>query len=153
MLKGEIAGTVSGDDKDHSPTKTQNVEETIVEVLGLELQGCSPPGHRPSAAQSQIPSDSEGECRCHRERCALFMEVELYRPFHQNVGSRVVPAYAWTEEIIGDYVENDVPGLSQIIILNQKDCLLFKGRQSKGEGYTWEEAMRFGKNSLVLPLG
>ena len=49
------------------------------------------------------------------------MEVELYRPFCQNVGSRVVPAYAWTEEIIGDYVENDVPGLSQIIILNQKD--------------------------------
>ena len=40
----------------------------------------------------------------------------------------LVPAYAWTEEIIGDYVENDVPGLSQIIILNQKDCLLFKGR-------------------------
>ena len=72
------------------------------------------------------------------------MEVELYCPFHQNVGSRVVPAYAWTEEIIGDYVENDVPGLSQIIILYQKDCLLFKGRRSKGEGYTWEEAMRFG---------
>ena len=72
------------------------------------------------------------------------MEVELYHPFRQNVGSGVVPAYAWTEEIIGDYVENDVPGLYQIIILNQKDRLLFKGRQSKGEGYTWEEAMRFG---------
>ena len=55
-----------------------------------------------------------------------------------------MPAYAWTEEIIGDYVENDVPGLSQIVILNQKDCLLFKGRRLKGEGFTWEEAMRFG---------
>ena len=129
MPKGEIAGTVGGDDKNHSPTKTQNVEETVVEVPGLELQGCSPPGDRPSTVQSQIPSDSEGECRRRRERCALFMEVELYRPFHQNVGSRVVPAYAWTEEIIGDYIENDVPGLFQIIILNQKDCLLFKGRQ------------------------
>ena len=143
MLKGEIAGTVGEDDKDHSPTKTQNVEETVVEVPGLELQGCSPPGDKPSAAYMQIPSDSEGECCCRQEKCALFMEVELYRPFCQNVGSRVVPAYAWTEEIIGDYVENDVPGLSQIIILNQKDCLLFKGRRSKGEGYTWEEAMIF----------
>ena len=37
-----------------------------------------------------------------------------------------------------------MPGLSQIIILNQKDCWLFKGRQLKGEGYTWEEAIRFG---------
>ena len=128
MLKGEFAGTVSGNDKDHSPTKTQNVEETVVEVPGLELQGCSPPGDRPSIEQSQIPSDSEGECHHCQEKCALFMEVELYHPFHQNVGSRVVPAYAWTEEIIGDYVENDVPGLSQIIILNQKECLLFKGR-------------------------
>ena len=116
--KGENAGTVGGDDKDHSPTKTQNPEETIVEVPGLELQRCSSPGDKPSTAYMQIPSNSEGECRCHREKCALFMEVELYRPFCQNVGSRVAPAYAWTEEIIGDYVENDVPGLSQIIILN-----------------------------------
>ena len=38
MPKGEIAGTIGGDDKDHSPTKTQNLEETIVEVPGLELQ-------------------------------------------------------------------------------------------------------------------
>ena len=141
--ESEITGTISGDDKDHSPTRTQNVEETVVEVPGLELQGCSPPGDRPSMAQSQIPSDSEGECHRCSEECALFMEVELYHPFCQNVSSQVVPAYAWTEEII-DYVENDVPGLSQIIILNQKDCLLFKGRQLKGEGYTWKEAMRFG---------
>ena len=128
MPKGEIAGTIGGDDKDHSLTKTQNVEETVMAVPWLELQGCSPPGDRSSIAQLQIPFDSEGKC-CHcLEKCALFMEVELYRPFRQNVGSQVVPTYAWTEEIIGDYVENDVPGLSQIIILNQKDCLLFKGR-------------------------
>ena len=99
-----------------------------MEVPGLELQGCSPPGDKPSTAYTQIPSNSEGECCHHQEKSALFMEVELYRPFRQNVGSRVVPVYAWTEEIIGDYVENDVPCLSQIIILNQKDCLLFKSR-------------------------
>ena len=52
MPKGEIAGTVDGDDKDHSLTKTQNVEESVMEVPGLELQGCSPPGDRPSTAQS-----------------------------------------------------------------------------------------------------
>ena len=51
MLKGEIGGTIGGDDKDHSLTRTQNVEETIVEVPGLELQSCSPPGDRPSSAQ------------------------------------------------------------------------------------------------------
>ena len=59
MPKDEIAGTIGGDDKDHLPTRTQNVEETVVEVPGLELQDCSPPGDRSSIAQLQIPSDSE----------------------------------------------------------------------------------------------
>ena len=63
MPKGKIAGTIGGDDKDHSPTRTQNVEKTIMEVPGLELQGCSPPGDRSSIVQSQIPSNSEEECR------------------------------------------------------------------------------------------
>ena len=37
MPKGEIAGIV-GEDKDHLLTRTQNVEETVMEVPGLELQ-------------------------------------------------------------------------------------------------------------------
>ena len=76
------------------------MEETVVEVPGLELEGCSPPGDKPSTAYMQIPSDSEGECCHHQEKCALFTEVELYWPFCQNVDSRVVPAHAWTEEIM-----------------------------------------------------
>ena len=87
MPKGENAGTVGGDDKDHLLTKARNLEETIVEVPGLELQGSSPPGDKPSTTYTQIPSDSEAECCHHLEKCALFMEVELYCPFCQNVGS------------------------------------------------------------------
>ena len=48
MLEGDITGTIGGDDKNHSPTKTQNLEETILEVPGLELQGGSPPDDKPS---------------------------------------------------------------------------------------------------------
>ena len=81
MPKGEIAGTIGGDNKNHLLTKIQNLEETVVEVPGLELQGCSPPGDKLSAECMQIPSDSEEEHHCHREKCALFMEVELYRQF------------------------------------------------------------------------
>ena len=81
MQKGEIAGTVGGDDENHLLTKTQNLEETVVEVPGLELQGCSPPGDKPSAGYMQTPSDTEGEHCRHWEKCALFMEVELYCPF------------------------------------------------------------------------
>ena len=35
MPKGEIAGAIGGDDENNLPTKTQNLEETIVEVPEL----------------------------------------------------------------------------------------------------------------------
>ena len=53
MPKGEIAGAIGGDDENHLATKTQNLEETIVEFPQLDLQGCSPPGDKPSAGCMQ----------------------------------------------------------------------------------------------------
>ena len=57
-------------------------------------------------------------------------------------------------------MEREAFGLSQIIILNQKECLLFRGKRSKNEGYSWEEARRIcnriasqamwvGKNAMI----
>ena len=59
MPKGDIAGTVSGDDGNHSLIKTQKLEETIVEVPELDLQGCTLPGDEPWVKVSKTPSDSE----------------------------------------------------------------------------------------------
>ena len=159
MQKGEKAGAVGGIEN-QSPTKTQNSEETVTEVPDLE---CTDGVRRLEAdlvGSCTIPQESESEHHRHREKCALFMEVELYRPFCNETGSRALPAHAWSEEIINDYVENEAFGLSQIIILNQKECLLFRGKRSKNEGYSWEEARRIcnrisgqstwvGKNAMI----
>ena len=159
MQKGEEAGAVGGIDN-QSPTKTQNSEETVTEVPGLECTDGVQELEADLVESCTIPQESESE-HCHRwEKCALFMEVELYRPFCDETGSRAVPAHAWSEEIINDYVEREAFGLSQIIILNQKECLLFRGKRSKNEGYSWEEARRIcnriagqamwvGKNAMI----
>ena len=85
------------------------------------------------------------EERRRREKCAIFMSIELFCPFTDDAGTRAVPAYAWSEEIITDYVAGTVQELSQVIILNQRECLLFRGKRSKGKGIPWEEAYRHGE--------
>ena len=141
MQKGEEAGAVGGID-DQSPTKTQIPEETVTEVPDLECTDGVQGLDYDLVGSCTKPQESESERRRRREKCALFMEVELYRPFCHETGSRAVPTHAWTEKIINDYVENEAYGLSQIIILNQKECLLFQGKRLKNEGYSWEEARR-----------
>ena len=159
MQKGKEAGVVGVIDN-QSPTKTQNSEETVTEVPDLECTDGVRELEANLVVLCTIPQESESECCHHREKCALFMEVELYRPFCNETGSRVVPAHALSEEIINDYVEREAFGLSQIIILNQKECLLFWGKRSKNEGYSWEEARRIcnritgqatwvGKNAMI----
>ena len=143
LQKGEEIGAVGGNDN-HSPTKTRNPEELITEVPDLDCTDEVRRSEYEMVGSCTRPQESESERRRRREKCALFMEVELYRPFCNETGSRAVPAHAWSEEIINDYVENKAYGLSQIIILNQKECLLFRGKRSKNEGYSWEEARRIG---------
>ena len=67
--------------------------------------------------------------RRHREKCALFMEVELYRPFCNETGSRAVPAHAWFEEIINDYVEKEAFGLSLNNHTKPKRMLVISGKE------------------------
>ena len=74
---------------------------------------------------SHTPSDGE-----HRrgERFALYLDIELSRGLAPVLVEKAVPAYAWTEEIIKDHFERDIPGMTQVIILSPMTCILFKGR-------------------------
>ena len=65
MPKGEIAGAIGGDDENHLLTKTQKLEETIVEVRELDLQGCSLSGDE----ACKTSSECEGEHYCHQQKC------------------------------------------------------------------------------------
>ena len=70
-----------------------------------------------------------------RERFALLFGVE------DGVGSHILPAYAWSERIIFDMLSPTIEDISQVVILNPMECLVFRGRRSKGEGFTYGEAL------------
>ena len=54
--------------------------------------------------------------------------------------SPVLPPYSWNEQIITDTLSPSIDGIIQVIILNPVECFVFKGRRSRGEGFSLEEA-------------
>ena len=69
-----------------------------------------------------IPSD--GEC-CHREKYALFMEVERDVSVGRPVADRALPSYAWNEELIRDHMDRVIKDISDIAVLSPTACLIF----------------------------
>ena len=47
----------------------------------------------------------------------------------------------WTERIIFDILSPTIEDISQVVILNPMECLVFRGRHSRGEGFTYGEAL------------
>ena len=44
-------------------------------------------------------------------------------------------SYAWTEEIIRDHLERDIPDIKEIIVISPTACLIFKGWCGAKEGF------------------
>ena len=85
------------------------------------------------------PTLSDRKC-CRGERFAIYIEVERHRGLATVLVDKAVPAYTWTEEIIRDHLDRDIPEMTQMVILSPMACIFFKRRRSMGEGYTGEEA-------------
>ena len=52
----------------------------------------------------------------------------------------VLPPYVWNERIITDTLSPSIDEITQVIILNPVECFVFKGCQSRSEGFSLEEA-------------
>ena len=86
-----------------------------------------------------VPTPSDGERR-QGKRFAIYVELERHRGRATVLVDKAIPAYTWTEEIIKDHLERDIPEMTQMVILSPMACMFFKGRRSMGEGYTGEQA-------------
>ena len=60
-----------------------------------------------------------------------------------ETGSYILPPYAWNETVIKDILGPEVKGISDVIIINPGECLVFTGQRSKGHGFTQAEAMAY----------
>ena len=96
--------------------------------------------HDESTSREMSPQRSPSNL-CTRECFALLFGVEVAPTVEDGVGSHILPTYAWTECIIFDILSPTIEDISQVVILKAKECLVFRGCHSRGEGFTYGEAL------------
>ena len=96
---------------------------------------CSNPHHDESTLRETSPQRSLSNL-CTRERFALLFGVEVAPTIEDGVRLHILPTYAWTEHIIFDILSPTIEDISQVMILNPMECLVFRGHHSRGKGFT-----------------
>ena len=87
---------------------------------------CSDPRNDKSMSREMSPQRSPSNLRT-RECFALLFGVEVAPTIEDGVGLHILPAYAWTEHIIFDILSPTIEDISQVVILNPMECLVFRG--------------------------
>ena len=101
---------------------------------------CSDPRHDESTLRETSPQRSPSNL--HTRKCfTLLFGVEVAPTIEDGVGSHILLAYVWTEHIIFDILSPTIEDISQVVILNPMECLVFRGRCLRGEGFTYGEAL------------
>ena len=103
---------------------------------------CSDPHHNESMLRETSPQRSPSNLHT-RECFALLFGVEVAPTVEDGVGSHILPTYAWTERVIFDILSPTIEDISQVVILNPMECLVFRGHHSRGKGFTYGEALAF----------
>ena len=63
-----------------------------------------------------------------------------------------IPTGALTDKIIRLYLSPIISDITQIVLLNNTDFLVYKGQQSKGEGMTYNKAATYLRDWVGLPV-
>ena len=101
---------------------------------------CSNPCNNESTSREMSPQRSPSNLHT-RECFALLFGVEVAPTIEDGVGSHILPTYVWTECIIFDILSPTIEDISQVMILNPLECLVFQGCHSRGEGFTYSETL------------
>ena len=101
---------------------------------------CSNHRHDESTSREMSPQQIPSNLLT-RECFALLFGMEVAPTIEDGIRSHILPAYAWSECIIFDMLSLTIEDISQVVILNPMECLVFRGRHSKGEGFTNSEAL------------
>ena len=101
---------------------------------------CSDHRHDERTSREMSPQRSPPNLRT-RQRFALLFGIEVAPTKEDGIRSHILPAYVWSECIISNMLSPTIEDISQVVILNPMECLIFRGRHSKGEGFTYGEAL------------
>ena len=84
----------------------------------------SDPHHNESMSRKTSPQRSLSNLHT-RGHFALLFGVEVAPIVEDGVGSHILPTDAWTECIIFDILSPTIEDISQVMILNPMECLVF----------------------------
>ena len=85
---------------------------------------CSDPCHDKSTLRETSPQRSPSNLRT-RECFALLFGVEVAPTVEDRVRSHILPTYVLTERIIFDILSPTIEDISQVVIHNPMECLVF----------------------------
>ena len=85
---------------------------------------CSDPHHNESTWRETSSERSPSNLYT-RECFALLFGVEVTPTIEDRVGLHILPAYVWTKHIIFDILSPTIEDISQVVILNPMECLVF----------------------------
>ena len=70
----------------------------------------------------------------HNRKCDHYALLFGVQQVDVETGPYVMPPYAWNETVIKDILGTEVRGISDVIVINPGECLVFTGQRSKGHG-------------------
>ena len=123
---------------------TKSDEETLTGARPKEdagrnaTNGGNGPHKNDDSSRELSPRRDSPDNNRRRDHYALLFGVQLT---DVETGSYVLPTYAWNETVIKDILGLEVKGISDVVIINPGECLVFTGQRSKGQGFTQAEAM------------
>ena len=103
------------------------------------MDGVSPQKNDGSSRETS-PCRDPPDDRRRRDRYALLFGVQQV---NVEAGPCIMPPYAWNETVIKDMMGSEIRGISDVIVINPGECLIFTGQRSKGHGFTQAEAVAF----------
>ena len=72
----------------------------------------------------RLPNEGPSNLRT-RERFTLLFGVEVAPTVEDSIGSHILPTYVWSEHIIFNMLSPTIQDISQVMILNPMECLVF----------------------------
>ena len=142
-LKMPMFGSMSGGKAGMSGTSDQTGKGALKGARskeGADQGAVSSDPQNDTTSRESSPHQNLPGLQNTRDRFSLLFGVQVTPLLGNGTELPVLLPYAWNEWIITDTLSPSIDGITQVIILNPVECFIFKGCQSRGEGFSLEEA-------------
>ena len=117
---GGKSGMASAPEKDNKATS----KEAKAQEDADHGATCSDHCHNKSTSRKTSPQQSLSNLHT-RECFALLFGIEVTPTVEDGIRSHILPTYVWSEHIIFDMLSPTIEDISQVVILNPMECLVF----------------------------